>query len=149
MRGVGIKQRFRFVTALVALPLFVGSINYCLINEVSGLPPCGVDSADAGCPGHAHGASEPMHHHGAQRQAPASHQPTGAPHPCCTSLVSVVAPKVMGSAGQSTITPVVLIQATEAPLHAASWYGRNVVPTERVLPLFKRSPSAPRAPPLS
>ena len=150
MRGVRPKQRLRFVTALVALPLFVGGINYCLINELAGLPPCGVGTQGQECPEHSHSAA-PSHHHGGVPAAPASPQPSGATHPCCTSLVGVVVPKLMGpAAAQPATVAAVLVQATAPLPQATSWYGRrHGVPTEHVLPSLHRSPSAPRAPPLS
>ena len=146
MRGMGPRQRLRFVTVLIVLPLFMSGISYCLINEFTGSPPCGARTEGPACSEHSNGALPSHHHDGAPTRPP----PSGSTHPCCTSLVGVVVLKPFGPATtQSEQAAAVLVQANATLLHATSWHGRHAIPTERISSSLHRSPSATRAPPLS
>lgn len=145
MTGMKPKQTLRFAAVLVALPLYLGGINYCLFSELARLPHCG---GDGECTEHQAGAM-PSHHAGASG-APKSRHPSGATYPCCISLVGVVVPKPMGPASTHfASSAAVLAETSPTLLPQVSWNGHGIIPTERPSPSLHRSPSAPRAPPLS
>lgn len=135
---------------LLTLPLFASGINYCLINELTGLPPCVVGTEGPECPEHSDGLVSDHHLDGDAHGAPTNSQPSGATHPCCSSLVGIVVPKLIGlTAAPPAPAAAVLIESSVTVLWPASWNGRHAIHTERILPSLHRSPSSPRAPPLS
>ena len=150
MRSERPGQRLRFAAVLLTLPLFASGINYCLINELTGLPPCVVGTEGPECTEHSDGPASDHHLDGDARRAPTSPQPSGATHPCCSSLVDIDVPKVIELASaQPAPAAAVLVETSATVLLPAFWHGRQSVPTERILPSLHRSPSASRAPPLT
>ena len=152
MGGMRPKRTLRFATVLVALPLYLGGINYCLFGELARLSHC----ADGECTEHQDGATHPhqegvthQHQDGA-RGAPTSGHPAGTAHPCCTTLVGVVVPKVIGpTSSQLASSDAILAEASATMLPSVSWNDLRIILKERPSPSLHRCPSAPRAPPLS